>query len=109
MIGRTAAAPFVVAVQCGQAGGTCFCVSMNTGPVATRGFDLALTDVNLFEFKTPLGRADRRHSSKRHRAVRTGSTRGESRGGARRRVRREEVHTHGDEVLAAALRAAGAR
>ena len=37
--------PFVVAVQCGQAGGTCFCVSMNTGPVADGGFDLALTEV----------------------------------------------------------------
>lgn len=36
---------FIVAVQCGQAGGTCFCVSMNTGPVAERGFDLALTEV----------------------------------------------------------------
>jgi ferredoxin len=36
---------FVVAVQCGQAGGTCFCVSMGTGPVAERGFDLALTEV----------------------------------------------------------------
>jgi ferredoxin len=36
---------FVVAVQCGQAGGTCFCVSMNTGPVARSGFDLALTEV----------------------------------------------------------------
>jgi sulfhydrogenase subunit beta (sulfur reductase) len=37
--------PFVIAVQCGQAGGTCFCVSMNTGPVADSGFDLALTEV----------------------------------------------------------------
>jgi ferredoxin len=36
---------FVVAVQCGEAGGTCFCVSMNTGPVAEWGFDLALTEV----------------------------------------------------------------
>jgi ferredoxin len=36
---------FVVAVQCGQAGGTCFCVSMNTGPVAESGFDLALTEI----------------------------------------------------------------
>jgi formate hydrogenlyase subunit 6/NADH:ubiquinone oxidoreductase subunit I len=36
---------FVVAVNCGQAGGTCFCVSMNTGPKATFGFDLALTEV----------------------------------------------------------------
>jgi sulfhydrogenase subunit beta (sulfur reductase) len=38
-------APFIVAVQCGQAGGTCFCASMSTGPVAEQGFDLALTEV----------------------------------------------------------------
>jgi sulfhydrogenase subunit beta (sulfur reductase) len=37
--------PFVVAVQCGQAGGTCFCVSMGTGPTADAGYDLALTEV----------------------------------------------------------------
>jgi ferredoxin len=36
---------FIIAVQCGEAGGTCFCVSMNTGPVADSGFDLALTEV----------------------------------------------------------------
>ena len=36
---------FIVAVNCGQAGGTCFCVSMNTGPKASFGFDLALTEV----------------------------------------------------------------
>jgi formate hydrogenlyase subunit 6/NADH:ubiquinone oxidoreductase subunit I len=36
---------FIVAVNCGQAGGTCFCVSMNTGPKATSGFDLALTEI----------------------------------------------------------------
>jgi len=36
---------FIVAVNCGQAGGTCFCVSMKTGPKATSGFDLALTEV----------------------------------------------------------------
>ncbi len=36
---------FIVAVNCSQAGGTCFCVSMNTGPKATFGFDLALTEV----------------------------------------------------------------
>lgn len=36
---------FIVAVNCGQAGGTCFCVSMNTGPRATFGFDLSLTEV----------------------------------------------------------------
>jgi len=36
---------FVLAVNCGQAGGTCFCVSMKTGPRATAGFDLALTEL----------------------------------------------------------------
>jgi ferredoxin len=36
---------FVVAVNCGQAGGTCFCVSMRTGPRATFGFDVALTEL----------------------------------------------------------------
>jgi formate hydrogenlyase subunit 6/NADH:ubiquinone oxidoreductase subunit I len=36
---------FIVAINCGQAGGTCFCVSMQTGPKATFGFDLALTEV----------------------------------------------------------------
>jgi ferredoxin len=36
---------FIVAVNCGCAGGTCFCVSMGTGPKATSGFDLALTEI----------------------------------------------------------------
>jgi sulfhydrogenase subunit beta (sulfur reductase) len=36
---------FVVAVNCGQAGGTCFCVSMGTGPQVESGFDLALTEL----------------------------------------------------------------
>ena len=36
---------FVVAVNCGQAGGTCFCVSMGTGPGVTSDFDLALTEL----------------------------------------------------------------
>lgn len=36
---------FVIAVNCGQAGGTCFCASMNTGPRATAGFDMAITEV----------------------------------------------------------------
>jgi ferredoxin len=36
---------FIVAVNCVQAGGTCFCVSMKTGPKATVGFDLALTEI----------------------------------------------------------------
>lgn len=41
---RRAAALFV-AVQCGTAGGTCFCASMGTGPAVTRGFDLRLTEL----------------------------------------------------------------
>ncbi|NOT57571.1 MAG: 4Fe-4S dicluster domain-containing protein [Deltaproteobacteria bacterium] len=36
---------FIVAVNCGQAGGTCFCVSMQTGPQVSSGFDLALTEI----------------------------------------------------------------
>jgi sulfhydrogenase subunit beta (sulfur reductase) len=36
---------FVVAVNCGQAAATCFCVSMQTGPLATTGYDIALTEV----------------------------------------------------------------
>ncbi len=36
---------FLVAVNCGQAGATCFCASMNAGPKATSGFDLALTEI----------------------------------------------------------------
>jgi sulfhydrogenase subunit beta (sulfur reductase) len=35
----------LVAVNCGEPGGTCFCVSMNTGPKASAGYDLALTEV----------------------------------------------------------------
>jgi len=36
---------FVIAVNCGQAGNTCFCASMGTGPKAEAGFDLALTEI----------------------------------------------------------------
>jgi sulfhydrogenase subunit beta (sulfur reductase) len=35
----------IIAINCAQAGGTCFCVSMQTGPKATGGFDLALTEI----------------------------------------------------------------
>ncbi len=34
-----------IAVQCGQAGGTCFCVSMRTGPGVRTGHDIALTEI----------------------------------------------------------------
>lgn len=37
---------FLLAVNCGLAGGNCFCASMNTGPKATSGFDLALTELS---------------------------------------------------------------
>jgi ferredoxin len=36
---------FIVAVNCAEAASTCFCVSMNTGPKAESGFDLALTEL----------------------------------------------------------------
>jgi sulfhydrogenase subunit beta (sulfur reductase) len=36
---------FIIAINCTEASGTCFCVSMNTGPKAEAGFDLALTEL----------------------------------------------------------------
>ena len=54
---------FIVAVNCGQAGGTCFCASMNAGPRAQSGYDLALTELLagehrfLVEVGTPRGAA----------------------------------------------------
>ena len=36
---------FIVAVNCSQAGGTCFCASMDAGPKVEAGFDLALTEL----------------------------------------------------------------
>jgi ferredoxin len=36
---------FVVAVNCFEPGGTCFCASMGTGPKAEQGYDLALTEI----------------------------------------------------------------
>ena len=35
----------IVAVNCGKAGATCFCASMDAGPKADRGFDLSLTEI----------------------------------------------------------------
>ncbi|MGZ6617063.1 MAG: 4Fe-4S dicluster domain-containing protein [Solirubrobacteraceae bacterium] len=35
----------LVAVNCGEPSGTCFCTSMGTGPKASAGYDLALTEV----------------------------------------------------------------
>jgi ferredoxin len=39
------AAAFIVAVNCTAPGHTCFCASVNTGPAAAAGFDLALTEL----------------------------------------------------------------
>jgi ferredoxin len=36
---------FIVAVDCADPAGTCFCVSMDTGPGVEEGFDLALTEL----------------------------------------------------------------
>jgi sulfhydrogenase subunit beta (sulfur reductase) len=36
---------FVVAVNCHEPGGTCFCASTGTGPTATEGYDLVLTEL----------------------------------------------------------------
>ena len=36
---------FIVAVNCTQAGGNCFCTSMNTGPKVAAGYDLVLTEM----------------------------------------------------------------
>jgi sulfhydrogenase subunit beta (sulfur reductase) len=36
---------FIVAVNCGQAGATCFCASMDAGPKAEAGYDIALTEL----------------------------------------------------------------
>jgi len=52
---------FMVALNCSKAGGTCFCTSMNTGPKAKSGFDLALTEIGgdrlLCEAGSDAGRA----------------------------------------------------
>lgn len=46
---------FIVAINCGEAGGTCFCVSMETGPRADSGFDLSLTEIGADEFLIEVG------------------------------------------------------
>jgi sulfhydrogenase subunit beta (sulfur reductase) len=39
------ASAFIIAVNCAEPGGTCFCTSMGTGPRAGDGFDLCLTEI----------------------------------------------------------------
>jgi sulfhydrogenase subunit beta (sulfur reductase) len=36
---------FIIALTCSDPGGTCFCVSMGTGPTPDQGFDLRLTEL----------------------------------------------------------------
>jgi ferredoxin len=51
---------FIVAVNCTRPADTCFCASMNTGPKANEGFDLALTelmDQGRHEFLVEVGSA----------------------------------------------------
>lgn len=38
-------AAFIVAVNCGKAGATCFCASLDSGPAVGPGYDLALTEL----------------------------------------------------------------
>jgi sulfhydrogenase subunit beta (sulfur reductase) len=48
----------LISIQCRRAAATCFCTSMNTGPRAEQGFDLAITELEdcfLFEIGTRLG------------------------------------------------------
>jgi len=50
---------FIIAVNCGYASSNCFCVSTNTGPKATQGYDLAFTEVEqgfLVEIATDKGK-----------------------------------------------------
>jgi len=51
-------AAVMVVVNCTRVGGTCFCVSMGTGPKAKGGFDLALTELRsgfVMEIGSPRG------------------------------------------------------
>ena len=44
VLGSSRPRPFVVAVNCTEPGGLCFCASMGTGPAVGPGYDLALTE-----------------------------------------------------------------
>src|SRR6516165_417294 len=58
---------FVIAVNCTEPGGTCFCASMGTGPAVGPGYDLALTELGVAD-----GEAQHRF------VVRIGSERGQA-------------------------------
>ena len=60
---RAAKDAFIVAVNCFEPGGTCFCVSMGTGPKAESGYDLALTEI--LDGDAPLPRRGRQRARRR--------------------------------------------
>ena len=76
---------FIVAVNCSKAGNTCFCVSMDTGPRAKSGYDLALTELLEGEhrFLVEVGLASAGRRSWR-RSGRREAEQGDERGRARR-------------------------
>ena len=81
---------FVVAVNCGEAGGTCFCVSMETGPKVGPGHDLALTELldgDGHRFLVEVG-SERGAELLAELAARPAEPRDRRRGRARRRPRR---------------------
>lgn len=84
---------FVVAVECGEAGGTCFCAAMGTGPEVTAGHDIRLLELKgqrfLADAASERGRevlaalpsqapanADLRAAAALRKAARAGQTRG---------------------------------
>lgn len=48
---------FIVAVNCGKAAETCFCVSMGTGPGVDSGFDIAITELTEPDLPTYVAKA----------------------------------------------------
>jgi ferredoxin len=57
---------FIVAVNCTETSGTCFCTSLGTGPKAKTGFDLCLTELEnvfLVEIGSEAGRMVLSHES----------------------------------------------
>lgn len=52
---RRLATAFVVAVECGEVGGTCFCAAMGTGPEVTAGHDIRLLELKGRRFLAEAG------------------------------------------------------
>jgi ferredoxin len=82
------AAVFIVAVNCTEPGETCFCASMDTGPQAGPGYDLALTELT----------EDRQHSF----LIEAGSEAGAA-------ILEQIPHSRAEQAAVVAARAAVAR